>query len=216
VLLHGGVELARQSVSANAPLVQITSPNTAVAWTAGTTETLTWQAADPDAGDVLTYSVFYSHDRDPSNRRASFFEQFLDGVDVDALAGGAEARFRVVASDGVNIGEDQTDFPINVPDKAPQALILNPTDQAQVLPGDLLVLQGSGNDFEDGTLPDLALAWSSDRQGPLGTGVSLPVNNLQPGLHKITLSATDSSGQTSQTTVEVFIGAKLHLPIVLR
>ncbi|MFL5800395.1 MAG: hypothetical protein ACJ8CR_01495, partial [Roseiflexaceae bacterium] len=172
--------------------------------------------ADPDAGDTLTYSVFYSHDGVDGVLLESGLTATSYQVAVDSLAGGADARFRVVASDGVNIGDDETDFPINVPDKAPVALILNPTNGAQVLPGDLLVLMGSGNDFEDGTLPGLSLAWSSDRQGALGNGESLATNTLQKGAHKITLTVTDSHGQTATATADIFVGTQLYLPLVQR
>jgi hypothetical protein len=137
-------------------------------------------------------------------------------VAVDTLAGGANASFRVVATDGVNVGEDATDYPINVPDKAPAALILSPANEAQILPGDLLVLQGSGNDLEDGTLPEVSLVWSSDKQGTLGAGASLAVNTLLPGPHTITLTVTDSQGHSSQATANIYIGAKLFLPVVIR
>ena len=65
-----------------------------------------------------------------------------------------------------------------------------------VAPGDLLLATGMGSDLEDGTLPDEALAWSSDRQGVLGSGPSLAVNTLQPGRHTITLTVHDSAGQS--------------------
>lgn len=215
VLLHGAQQLASKHVSAGAPLVQIISPSAAVTWTSGTTQTLTWDAADPD-GDTLRYSVFYSHDGDTWALLATGLTAKSYAVNVDALAGGTDARFRVVATDGVNTGDDETDFSISVPDKPPAALILSPADQAQVLPGDLVVLQGAGNDFEDGTLPGVSLVWSSDRQGTLGTGTSLPINNLQQGAHTITLTVTDSKSQTAQATVNIYIGAKLYLPLVVR
>ena len=47
------------------------------------------------------------------------------------------------------------------------------------------------------SVPDEAVVWSSDRQGVLGTGPSLPLNILQPGLHVIKLTATDRKGHTS-------------------
>jgi uncharacterized repeat protein (TIGR01451 family) len=215
VLRHGGAVLSSKSVSAGAPQVQITSPGAAVSWTAGTTQTLQWDALDPD-GDTLRYSVFYSHDGAEWALLATGLTAKSYSVPVDSLAGGAEARFRVVATDGVNTGDDETDFPIDVPDQAPVAIILNPTANAQALPGDLVILQGSGNDFEDGTLPGVSLAWSSNRQGALGTGTSLPVNNLQPGAHTITLTVTDSKGHSSQATAALFIGAQLHIPLVMR
>jgi uncharacterized repeat protein (TIGR01451 family) len=215
VLRHNGNVLDSRTVSAGSPLVEITSPGAAVSWTAGTTQTLQWDAQDPD-GDTLRYTVFYSHDGAEWALLATGLTVKSYSIPVDSLAGGAETRFRVVATDGVNTGDDETDFPIAVPDKAPVAIILNPVADAQALPGDLVVMQGSGSDFEDGTLPDVSLTWSSDRQGVLGTGTSLPINNLQLGAHMITLSVVDSQGHTSQTTVALFIGAKLHVPVILR
>ena len=70
--------------------------------------------------------------------------------------------------------------------------------------------------MEDGTLPDGALVWSSDRQGVLGTGPSLPLNTLQPGLHVIKLSATDSKGHASVLTIGVFIGLRTYLPVIMK
>ncbi len=78
--------------------------------------------------------------------------------------------------------------------------------------GDLVVLQGFGFDLEDGQLADSVLSWSSSRQGLLGTGASLPITTLQPGLHTITLTATDSSNQTASVSVQLFIGERVYLP----
>jgi hypothetical protein len=215
VLLHGASILQSRSVSANAPAVQFTSPTTAQTWAAGTIQTLSWAASDPDPGTILTYSLFYSRDGVEWDLIASDLTATSLAVEVDSLAGSPVARFRVVANDGVNIGEDETNAPISVPDKLPNAVILNPGPGTQVPIGDLLVLQGVGNDLEDGTLPDLSLTWSSDVQGVLGTGSILPVNGLQQGLHRITLTVVDSAGQTGQATTEVFIGARLTLPLIV-
>jgi hypothetical protein len=80
----------------------------------------------------------------------------------------------------------------------------------------LVVLQGTGQDFEDGTLPELSLAWSSDRAGALGSGVSLPVDALEPGWHTITLTVVDSSGQRATSTQRVFIGERVMLALTFR
>jgi hypothetical protein len=42
------------------------------------------------------------------------------------MAGGSDVRFRVIATDGVNTGVDETDQVISIPSKAPQVAILNP------------------------------------------------------------------------------------------
>ena len=78
----------------------------------------------------------------------------------------------------------------------------------------MIVLQGTGQDLEDGTLPDENLTWSSNKQGGLGSGPSLGMNSLQPGLHIITLTATDSFGAKSSSTVQVFIGYRTYSPSV--
>jgi hypothetical protein len=208
--------LDTRAVSAGAPSVLITSPNASVSWPAGSTQTLTWAAADPDGG-ALHYSVFYSND----GSEWELLESGLTGtsfeVNVDALAGGANTRFRVVATDGVNVGFDETNAPISVPDKLPTAAITDPGASGKVVaPGDLLVATGTGSDLEDGTLPDEALAWSSDRQGALGIGPSLAINTLQPGLHTITLTVHDSSGQVASTSAPIYVGYRLALPVARR
>lgn len=217
-LRRGATQLKVQTVSANPPQVQFTSPAAAATWPAGTVQTLTWQGIDPDTGNGngLTYSLFYSHNGVDWALLESGITDTSYQVAVDSLAGGTAARFRIVASDGVLIGDDETDFPINVPDKAPTAYILNPTTGSTALPGDLVVLSGFGNDFEDGTLPELSLSWKSDRQGDLGTGEQIATTSLDAGLHKITLTVTDSKGQTSTATAEIFIGTRLLLPVTIR
>jgi hypothetical protein len=216
VLLHGTTVLDTRAVSAGAPGVLITSPSSSVSWQAGSTQTLTWAGADPD-GDALHYSVFYSND----GSEWELLESGISGnallLNVDALAGGANVRFRVVATDGVNVGFDETSAPISVPDKLPIAAISDPGPAGKVvLPGDLLLATGLGSDLEDGTLPDEALAWSSDRQGALGSGPSLAINTLQPGLHTITLTVHDSAGQAASASAKVFVGTRVVLPIARR
>jgi len=213
VILHNDTVIGSRAVSAAAPVVLLTRPDAPATWAAGTTETISWEARDPD-GDALTYTVLYSRDGDQWDILAEGLTETSLSVAVDDLAGG-EARFRVVASDGVNIGDDESP-PIMVPDKAPTAGILNPLQNADVPPGQLLVLQGFGSDFEDGLLPDVALRWRSDRAGDLGAGASLPVNDLAPGPHTITLVATDSAGQTTTATAQIYVGSRLHLPMLMR
>lgn len=211
VLLHGAKVLDTQVVSPNAPSLQITSPSGATTWAAGSTQLLAWSASDPD-NDTLHYSVFYSHDGANWALLAENLATTSYDVDVDSLAGGTNVHFRVVATDGVNTTTDETDGAINLPNKLPQPTISNPISGAAVPVGDLVVLQGFGFDLEDGQLADSVLSWSSSRQGLLGTGASLPITTLQPGLHTITLTATDSSNQTAIVSVQLFIGERVYLP----
>ena len=215
-LVHNGQVLDQRRVSANPPTVQITGPAGAATWPAGSTQSITWTGNDAD-GDPLTYSVLYSND---GGANWVLLADHLNGqtytVEVNSLAGGTDARFRVVANDGVDVGFDETDGPISVPDQVPFVVISNPSNGQAFVPGALIVFQGSAIDMEDGTLPDEALVWSSDRQGVLGAGPSLPVNTLQPGPHVITLAATDSKGHTTTLTTGVFVGMRTYLPLIMR
>lgn len=210
-ILHNGTEIGSQAVSAVPPSVLITSPTAPATWQPGASETISWTASDPDSPS-LTYSVLYSRDGEQWDLLATGLTEASYTVTVNDLAGSSEGRFRVVANDGVNIGSDETPL-ISVPDQAPTASILNPGTNGSVPVGELLVLQGFGNDFEDGVLPDVALNWSSDRAGELGSGSELPVTDLAPGFHTITLKATDSSGQTATATARLFVGEQVFVPL---
>jgi hypothetical protein len=139
-------------------------------------------------------------------------------VDLSQLPGSDQARFRVIASDGVNTGSDQSDAAFRVPRKAPQALIIAPDQGAKFLSEQQVVLAGEGYDVEDGNLADARLSWSSDRQGNLGSGRHLSVTGLQDGRHVITLRVTDSHGQSSTVSRTIFIGGGgfYYLPLILR
>jgi hypothetical protein len=79
----------------------------------------------------------------------------------------------------------------------------------------LVVLKGSGTDLEDGNLPDEALHWTSDRQGSLGIGPSIPLTTLEPGWHEITLNVVDSLGIPASDSRMIFIGHRVVLPITI-
>ncbi len=216
VLIHNTDVLDTRNVSLNAPQVTITSPVAAVDWPAKTTQTLSWSASDLD-GDPLTFSVFFSNDGGGSwSLIADSLNNPSYDIDVDSMAGSSDVRFRVVASDGVNTGFDETTQTITIPNHAPEAFITNPANLSIINPGDLIVFHGGGTDMEDGTLEDSALQWSDNVQGGLGIGPSVPINNLTPGKHTITLMVIDSYGISSSTSVTVDIAYPIYLPGVER
>jgi hypothetical protein len=212
-LVHDGQVLDQRAVSANAPTVTVTNPSAPAEWAAGTTQTLTWTGTDAD-GDALRYTVLFSHDGGAtwSIMATELVTPSLD-IEVDAMAGTDDGRFRIVATDGINTGFAES-APVKIPNKAPIAQISDPTNGRSFLPGALVVLQGAALDLEDGRLPDEALHWSSDKQGDLGVGPSLPVNNLEPGEHIITLSVQDSKGVAASATTKIWVGHTLYLPTI--
>jgi hypothetical protein len=88
------------------------------------------------------------------------------------------------------------------------ATITAPADGATVPFGPEIMFTGSATDADGAPVPAAALAWSSDRDGALGSGASLTRGWLSPGAHTITLTATEGERTGSaQITLTVEGGA---------
>jgi hypothetical protein len=70
-------------------------------------------------------------------------------------------------------------------------------------------LLGSATDEEDGPIGPDRLVWSSDLDGDLGQGPSLQVRTLSPGRHTLSLTATDSSGNSASSQVHIAIDSSV-------
>jgi hypothetical protein len=84
----------------------------------------------------------------------------------------------------------------------PFAGISWPPDSATFFASQQIELRGSGSSTADGTIPDNRLAWTSDRDGPLGTGHDL-LTKLSVNTHRITLTATDSLNRLGTASISV-------------
>jgi hypothetical protein len=86
---------------------------------------------------------------------------------------------------------------------APVVTITSPLHDANFPSGATVSLQGSASDLEQGAV-SAQLAWTSSRDGALGTGASLS-RVLSAGQHVLTASVTDQTGLTgsAQVTVKV-------------
>ena len=87
----------------------------------------------------------------------------------------------------------------------PTASITQPANNASFVQGVSVSFAGSGNDPETGALSGGALTWTSDRDGPIGTGTSFSKTNLSVGTHVITLTATDAQSATGTATRSITI-----------
>ena len=215
-LVYQGQTLDERTVSGNPPTVEITEPTAPAVWKSGETQKLAWKGDDPDPDTTLHYAVFYSHDAGQNWQllASELSDTSLDLV-VDSLAGGIDTRFRVVATDGVNTGAAETPNIIEVPNKAPMPVLLEPSAYL-FAPETVVVLRGSATDLEDGSIPEGKLVWSSDVQGQLDKGYEIAINTLTPGPHTLTLTAIDSDGSSGSVSVPVFIGYGNYLPAVQR
>jgi len=203
-------------VSAHAPTVQVLSPNGDENWPDAGPYTIRWQAFDED-GDELTARVFYSADGGATWEPLAVNLKTTElRVQAGDLPGGTDNLVRVMVSDGVNTSFDDSDGPFTVSDKAPLALIIQPPSGVILYPEQPVILQGVATDPEEGPLPDEQMQWTSDRDGALGEGADLAVSELSAGVHRITLSATDSQGHTGERSITVIVGRSPYLPLVMR
>jgi hypothetical protein len=204
VLMQGANILDQRTVSEHPPTIEVQVSGT----------TASWVASDLD-GDELAYMVLYSHDSGVTWQPLSGQTTATSfGLDTAHLPGGDNCLVRVRASDGVNTSYDDS-APFEVGRKPPQAVIYGPEADARFLAGGAIRLLGRGFDPEDGPLGEAVLQWASNRDGNLGTG-SQALVTLSPGLHEITLTATDSDGMSNSASVSIFAGARIYVPIVRR
>ena len=206
-IVKDGSVLDEVPVSANAPTVSNVTP-------AGTTAlsgpyTVTWNGSDPDGGDV-TYTVEYNPDVTNSASAWMVLAEDLDTrswqEDFSLLPGGAHAKIRVTADDGVLTAiAESAEF--NVPLKKPELFIDELPWGTSYPAGSDVLLTARAFDPQDEWLAGDQLRWTSNLSGELGSGSELIVRNLVSGTHIITLTATNSAGLTTSDTVTVQIGS---------
>jgi len=123
--------------------------------------------------------------------------------------GGNQAIFRVIASDGFRNAQDDSNTPIVVADNPPIVSIAGPTE-API--GSTTIYLGSGMDPEDGELAPESLIWELDGE-VIDSGAEIePL--LTFGEHTLVLYGVDSTGNTGQATLKIFIGNRLYLPVI--
>lgn len=122
---------------------------------------------------------------------------------TDALSAGEHTiTLRVLDPQGAS-GTDAISITVlepDVPNTMPTCAITAPADDAEVGEGDTVVFEGTASDSESGPT-ELTASWSSSEDGALGTvtpsssgAFALPVDDLTPGTHVVTLDVADPEG----------------------
>ncbi len=206
---NGSAVLATKTASNSAPAITITAPAQGATFGDGELN-FAWTGTDAD-NDPLTYTVLYSHLGEGSWEVLTT-DLVTPSISVDSalLAGGTNSYLRIIGSDGFNSGE-ATVGPFTVPAAAPRAVISVPaTDNETYSAGQLVSLAGNAYDLENGAITGIALSWSSNIDGDIGTGELLQTDTLSAGVHTITLTAADGDDETGQAqrTVTILDGTQ--------
>lgn len=199
-----GRELLSVDLSSSAPSVEITFPVRPDHAFEGDSIDVAWSGSDDD-GDDLTYELHYSVDGGNTFRLVlSDTTATSFSLNRDDWPGSAEARFRVSVSDGTR-STFQDSVVFSVAEHRPQVWIDDPLDNDVFTSNQGIVLSATGYDNEDGILPFSAYRWESSLDGNLGIGefIVLSAGDLSTGSHRITVTATDSSGADISKVVTI-------------
>ncbi len=88
----------------------------------------------------------------------------------------------------------------------PTVKIISPLNGSTHDFNEAITFSGTGSDFNDGDLTGTALVWTSSRDGQIGTGETFVKSDLSAGVHTITLTATNSHGQSRSAKVTITVG----------
>jgi PKD repeat protein len=175
------------------PVVTIGSPMNGASLVVGTATTLTGSATDAEDGALTGAALKWTSSRDGMlGTGASVTATLTQGVHVLTLTATDSQSATGTASVTVSVNAANNQPPV--------VTITAPANNLTFFQGASITFTGTGSDPEDGALTGAALAWSSDRDGPLGTGASLINTTLTAGTHLITLVGTDSGGNTGTAT----------------
>jgi hypothetical protein len=90
-------------------------------------------------------------------------------------------------------------------DALPTVTIVSPANNASFSSGATINFSATATDPEDGNIA-ASLAWTSDRDGSIGTGASFG-RTLSNGNHVITASLVDSGGNSKAASVAIAVGS---------
>jgi len=196
------------TVAAQAPTVSIAQPPTGASYFTGDAITLQASAHDSAGVDLSTHVVWSSNLAGPLGT----------GAVVTTSLGQGTHTLTATVTDGQGLtGSSQISVTVTPPppgNTAPLVSITAPASGQTLASSATITFTGSASDLEDGDLT-AAIAWTSDRDGALGTGGTI-THLLSEGTHQLTATVADRGGltATATVTVQVVVGVTLEFPAV--
>lgn len=179
-----------------------------------------WRASDSD-GDRLTAKVRFSADGGATWKVLAIqVPGTSTSIPVSQLGGAANGRVEIQVSDGMLVSNSVMSGKFVIADVAPELGPIEGLGNGAVASGGNAVwARASAEDVEDGRLEGDALVWRSNLDGVVAGGPELMVDatTLTEGLHLMSVTATDSAGNTSTATDYLYVrhaSSLLQLPDV--
>ncbi len=182
------------------PTALITAPVSGSDYDEGALITFTGTGIDPEEGALAGNALVWSSSLDGQIGTGS-------PLAVQSLSNGNHViTLTVTDTDG---DDDTSTINVKVGNDPPTADITAPATGSSYNSGANVVFQGTGTDAEDGALSGASLVWRSSLDNQIGTGTTLATSTLSSGTHVITLTATDSDGDTGTDSIVVTINNQL-------
>src|SRR5207249_1027595 len=125
------------------------------------------------------------------------------GLTTSSLSAGVHT-ITASATDSVKLtGSSQLTLTVEA-DAPPVVTITSPARGNKFRPGQPITFAGTAIDSIDGDRTS-AMLWTSDRDGPIGTGGSFNRATLSRGTHTLTASITDTAGLSASATTHVTV-----------
>jgi hypothetical protein len=188
VARDGGTDAGNRS-----PTCTITAPPDGTVRDFDAAFTFVASASDPEDGPLSGASVVW--------RSNLVVAPLGSGLSLTRTLPPGAHTIRCIATDSVGNTGSST---IMVTSRSPVAAIFHPGDGEVRVAGSSIPFVGQGRDFEDGMLTGGSLVWRSSIDGMIGTGTSFN-RALSAGTNVITLTVTDSMGNTGTSTITLTI-----------
>ena len=181
------------------PVATIQTPAAGTSFAQGETISFTGSATDPEYGALTGASLVWTSSLDGQIGTGTSFSS-------STLSVGTHTITLTVTDPREAVGTISISITV-LANQAPTTVVSAPANGATFDEGETVTFTGSATDPEDGALTGVALVWSSNIDGQIGTGGSFTRDDLSPGTHTINLTATDSEGASGITSFVIIISS---------